>query len=866
VKYTFQPKYKQPLYNSYRLEELNSMTLMQLRDICEREDIIHAALDRQDREELIQLIMSFRGSRERFLIQTPNNEGVRRLQEEFGRVTLRELPVADLNAPSKISVYTGLDTGFFDDYRINHCPDLETVNALVLDQQGGVCALLSVVKYPGHPQYLFLTRSASFPVNAASMQDCRLLLCPQKLSDMVTSLYDGIITTLPSEIYVYTVPLLEFEVCTPVEAPMPLAIDFGTSNTAAGMYLNRNYYHKIEDHIKPGLLQPDSVNYVEFLNTGGETLPVLPTVIAVDRIEGHRVSWQYGFNAESMAVRGYQGQGGAVFFDLKRWVANYEVEEALSDSMGRQVNLKRKSIIQAYLNYVIKSAEQRFKCRFKKLFLSYPVKQRERFVALYKEILNSYDLMEDETFDESIAVLYSIIGNFIDRKIYQENTDYHALILDCGGGTTDQSSAAFRIRRGRIAYEINISTAYENGDTDFGGNNLTFRIMQLLKIEAARQLSGGGRSLEELISQLSFDQYRAIDEHGRAVVYQEIEEAYNRTETIIPTRYREYQYSGRDEYYKVYNNFYYLFSLAERVKKAFFEKSQILRIAVSSEDIAPQPDTFLVRAQRWKLATRLTGGDLSVQKIFPLISINTNQVSAVFQGDIYDVFRRFVGRLYEDKQLSQYQIVKLTGQSCKIGLFRDSLKEFIPGSMISQGQNLPGSQFQLKLTCLEGVVRYLRDKAMGLAKVEIKYGAPAWPYILTAYTHDQEKVTLIHSLDRKRIAGMISRHFASTEVEFTLSDARGQERYIYHIACNPDDFIQVTYEEIEKLYQEHIPQAEVDVIENGEVRYFVWADPAKWGFALVAIMRKNEELSISPMQSFAFENEGWMVNYFDGTH
>ncbi|MDR2087772.1 MAG: hypothetical protein LBP73_00260 [Clostridiales Family XIII bacterium] len=252
----------------------------------------------------------------------------------------------------------------------------------------------------------------------------------------------------------------------------------------------------------------------------------------------------------------------------------------------------------------------------------------------------------------------------------------------CGGGTTDQSSASFCIRKGSVAYDIEIQTAYENGDTDFGGNNLTFRIMQLLKIEAARRIKGTGKGL------------------------------------------------------------------AERVKKAFFANEQILRIVVSSEESAHRGDTVRIMAPKWNLSAKL-GDKLEVQKNFPAIEINTHQVRAVFLADIYDIFRRFVGRLYEDGKLSKYSVVKLTGQSCKIGLFRDSLKEYVPGLLIRQGPSAKPDRYGLKLACLAGAIRYLRDKNLGFARVSIKTERPALPYVLSAFTHDGRKITLIRPLDRE---------------------------------------------------------------------------------------------------------------------
>ena len=57
-----------------------------------------------------------------------------------------------------------------------------------------------------------------------------------------------------------------------------------------------------------------------------------------------------------------------------------------------------------------------------------------------------------------------------------------------GGGTTDLTSGRFRIENNRVSYIIDLETRYENGDTNLGGNNLTYRILQLLKLRLTEEL------------------------------------------------------------------------------------------------------------------------------------------------------------------------------------------------------------------------------------------------------------------------------------------------------------------------------------------------------------------------------------------
>ena len=50
-----------------------------------------------------------------------------------------------------------------------------------------------------------------------------------------------------------------------------------------------------------------------------------------------------------------------------------------------------------------------------------------------------------------------------------------------------------------------------------------------------------------------------------------------------------------------------------------------------------------------------------------------------------------------------------------------------------------------------------------------------------------------------------------------------------------------------------------------EVKFFVWARPMDWCFVTVPIYRKEKMLYLGKEETFAFEDEGWVQNFFDGT-
>lgn len=117
---------------------------------------------------------------------------------------------------------------------------------------------------------------------------------------------------------------------------------------------------------------------------------------------------------------------------------------------------------------------------------SSPVKQKYYFRKMFQEILPEYAINQGVMLDEGMAVLYNTVSGMMEQDTLEENEEYEALMIDCGGGTTDLCSYRFHIQDRRAAYKIYMETTYENGDTDFGGNNLTYRIMQVLKIALVR--------------------------------------------------------------------------------------------------------------------------------------------------------------------------------------------------------------------------------------------------------------------------------------------------------------------------------------------------------------------------------------------
>ena len=106
---------------------------------------------------------------------------------------------------------------------------------------------------------------------------------------------------------------------------MPLAIDFGTVNTTVGIYLDENYFEQRECS-----LSKNNVNYVTFydIENSYKEMPVFPSVIAINKIqEDGQVDCLFGYEAEKLSNASYIDESFCIFYDIKRWISDYEKEK-----------------------------------------------------------------------------------------------------------------------------------------------------------------------------------------------------------------------------------------------------------------------------------------------------------------------------------------------------------------------------------------------------------------------------------------------------------------------------------------------------------------------------------------------------------
>lgn len=84
---------------------------------------------------------------------------------------------------------------------------------------------------------------------------------------------------------------------------------------------------------------------------------------------------------------------------------------------------------------------------------------------------------------------------------------------------------------------------------------------------------------------------------------------------------------------------------------------------------------------RW-LVSVIENGRFRDEYGLPDVVFNIREIQQLLKADIYNIVRKFLDEFYLEGRLQDYSIIKLTGQSCRIDVFREALKEFVPGRSI----------------------------------------------------------------------------------------------------------------------------------------------------------------------------------------
>ncbi len=414
---------------AYHLESLQGMTTYQLREICQKERLVVPMGSRMEREELIRFIMRYRGIREHRHITGDTEGGIERLQSFLDKVKLQEEKF-QIACPAHLVLYEDEGIELTDHYEVTGNFPMYEGNLLLVDERNRIYTCLYLRQ--GEGGNFFLLKGADVPVYQTENHKFSLLYFRrEEVSELLYELYYGKQGTIPSRIRCIRTPLLAVDLRPTEETALPLIIDFGSSNTTMGRYDSDG-----------------SVRIVRVADTEGEQYresEMIPSVIGIAGVEDNEPVYRFGYAARHLAALAYHDEDCPVFYDIKRWVSAPEREQEVITGDGIKIKVRRKDMLSAFLSYLIHTAQQQFKCRFTCIQLLTPVRQKTRFEELFGELLPDYRV--ECVLDEGMAVLFHSINELILAGKYTEGVWYQALIMDCGGGTTDLTAGRFRIRK-----------------------------------------------------------------------------------------------------------------------------------------------------------------------------------------------------------------------------------------------------------------------------------------------------------------------------------------------------------------------------------------------------------------------------------
>jgi len=824
--YTLNPVREEEEKCTYRQSELEKMTTFHLREICRKERLVVSSAQNEDKDGLIRLIMRFRGQKEYRHIKEFREGGMERIQAFLDRQKIRFLETPEVDIPGTLTIFRNTEMNELDGYQVKSDKKLCCGNLLLVDEALRVYTCF-YMEETGDVAYLFKGRD--MPVCPLEKHQYSILYFPNEaVTEFLYDCYYGNHVSMPGHTEAVRVPLLDVAERQIPQADLPLVIDFGSSNTTMGICL------------------PDGS--MRIATARGKT--IIPSVIGVREKAGGETEFLFGYDAQEMNRQNYRDEDAAVFYDIKRWISDADRVESVILKSGYKYQFPRKVMLRAYLDCLLEMARQQFKCGFTNIQLLAPIRQKEKFRRLFKELLPEYTVNCE--LDEGMAVLFHSIHSMIRAKAYEERRWYHALVIDCGGGTTDLTSGRFCIENNRVSYIIDLETRYENGDTNLGGNNLTYRILQLLKLRLVEEL--GFLAREPL----------SIGGAGEGkAAYEGLEKRYLLAEKWLPTRFKEYEGRSREQYFFVKNNYYYLFELAEQIKKRFFQAGFCYELKISTEK---GEDIFL---DKWKLSFCGEGREeLSARQFENMsrqaeIRLYLHEIEELLRPEIYGLMERFLDQKFEKGQLAEYEMIKLTGQSCKSRLFLEALKQYVPGKRI-QGIRRDNAGTELKMCCLEGALAYFMNCKLGYMKVNERYRVGSLPYEIMAYTHENQEKILIKSLDAEDHIGYISRFHIGNQLDLYLNDEQGKRLRTYYFAYDTSRFEKTTQKEIDEAYAGTVIQEETDTIVEGEMKFFVWVSKERWGFVVLPVLRDQEILYKGEETFFDFEDDTWELNFFDG--
>ena len=302
-------------------------------------------------------------------------------------------------------------------------------------------------------------------------------------------------------------------------SPFPLCIDFGNTSSFAAI---RNPNNIDTPWLKGEVIAAHDRSSPDFF----------PTALFIHRVsKKHILDSEYEIGSAAiteMEKRTSSNSGyGAFVRDLKRWIGSEEHAKSVIDLHGNHQVYDVKSLIIMYLARLIERAEAILRrYNIEELCVSHPSKysmaRREAFCEildnLCKEVTQNRQiplrLVSDDNVDEAKnrdideanavavgAVFDDEIRNTLYTIVSPKRSSFTIASFDLGGGSLDTALIRFDVRKGLIATP-RYTTKYLGigGNDEFGGDDVTFVVFELLKQRIKRALERAGLPADTCLS------------------------------------------------------------------------------------------------------------------------------------------------------------------------------------------------------------------------------------------------------------------------------------------------------------------------------------------------------------------------------
>lgn len=843
--------------NQYTMEDLENLTTLQLREICQKEKIVIGVAYKLDRAHMIEKILKYRGKKDLKWIEKFHSDAFRRVQLKISNNLIFE-EADDIQIPNTITIYKNINMDLLDEVFIFGDFLKETV-ALLLNDQLQICGILNVKKQKDMFCLTYKHPLISQEIAARSYQNYSIGFLSERDSEYLCRFYEGEASLRLAKLRckVKKIPVLHVQEA--IETERILVIDFGSSFSSVGVYNpeKNDLQFKQEQEIPVSKIQ-----FEKDESTFAFSYLVPVAVEIADCSDPFQIDCRFGYQAVTSFYKHSFYNKSTYFFYMKKWVNDYHKEEEISDKNGNVSKISRKTLLRSYFLYLIQQAEQQHKCLYQTIAITFPIKQKSQFLHMYKEILPDYHIEEAFGLDESSAVMYPLIKRQILSRNFVSDKRYKALIFHCGSNIVDLTSCEFQMNDNQITHEIDWRIEYLNEEVCFGGNAITYRIFQYIKILLGSYYSNHRiLKIDDLLEITNI--YRNVDENGVEQVYEKLEEKYQSYETMIPTKYHLFEQEEAEDYQKIRYNFYFLWYLAEQIKIYFYEHETAYQLDFKRLPVYQTPTNKILGEKGWKLNV-LEQGSLTLKSQFPDCLITRSELDYLLQADIYYMVKKFIEPMFYSGELDAFHYIKLTGQSCKIPLFKEALKEFVPGKMISSAKKIKNKE-TFAFDCLEGAAHFHQDQKAGQVAPTFQFSISFIPYRLIGYTHTgEEKQFILNRSSNHRIYGFISKHAQTKFISIYLKNQENRLLHVYEIVVELADFALSNYEQLYEKYSGIILQDDIDNILDDEMKLFVFTEENMWGFCTVPIARVQGELFLGEQMYFSFEDKEWGDHFFDG--